>query len=325
MNEAARNRNVMKALILSLVWFAGLASGQNRPATAEIAGANLPIQRIGANDLVAVSVYDAPEFTRTVRVGADGFVRLPMIKQRIRAAGLMPEELESSIAAVLEQEGLIVVPFVTVTVAEYTSRPIAVMGAVRKPLTFQAEGPVTLLDALARAEGLSPEAGPGILISRPQFGASGETTVVTERIAVTALIDAADPKLNLKLTGGEEIRVPEVGKFYVLGNVKKPGAFVAQGGAETTVLKALAQAEGLLPLASKRAFIYRREASGSKNEIPIDLGKMMDRKAPDVPLLANDLLYIPDAKGTRATLATLEKVLMVGTVAMSALIYAGVR
>jgi len=316
----------MKALILSFVWLAGLASGQNRPAaTAELAGTNLPIPRIGANDLVAVSVYDTPEFTRTVRVGADGFLRLPMIKQRIHAACLMPEELESTIATALQEEGLIVDPFVTVNVAEYNSRPIAVMGAVRKPLTFQAEGPVTLLDALARAEGLSTEAGPEILVSRPQLGANGQTTVLTQRIPVMALIDAADPTLNLKLTGGEEIRVPQVGRFFVLGNVKKPGAFVAQDGSGTTVLKALAVAEGLLPFAAKRAYIYRQEGSGSKNEIPIDLGKMMERKAADVPLLANDLLDIPDAKGTRATLATLEKVLLVGTGAMSALIYAGVR
>jgi polysaccharide export outer membrane protein len=290
-----------------------------------LAGSNLPIQRIGDNDLVAVSVYDGPEFTRTVRVGDDGFIRLPMITQRIHAAGLMPAELEASIAAVLKEEGLIVDPFVTVTVAEYTSRPVAVMGAVRKPLTFQAVGPVTLLDALARAEGLSPEAGPEILVSHHEVGQTGETTALTQRIPVKVLIDAADSAMNLKLTGGEEIRVPEIGKFFVVGNVKKPGAFAAQGGSEPTVLKALALAEGLLPYASKRAYIYRQEASGVKNEIPIELGKIMSRKTPDVPLMPNDILYLPDAKGTRASLAALEKVLLFGTGATTALIYAGVR
>jgi polysaccharide biosynthesis/export protein len=248
-----------------------------------------------------------------------------MISQPIQAAGLMPNELESTIATCLKEEGLIVDPFVTVTVAEYTSRPIAVMGAVRRPLTFQAVGPVTLLDALARAEGLSPEAGPEILVSHQQVGAAGDTTALIQRIPVKALIGAGDPEVNLKLTGGEEIRVPEMGKFFVLGNVKKPGAFAVGGGSEATVLKALAVAEGLMPYAAKRAFIYRMEASGSKNEIAIELGKMMDRKTPDVPLLANDILYVPDAKGTRATFETLAKVLVFGGGAVSALIYAGVR
>lgn len=318
----------MKALIFSFVflWPASWCSGQVRQsAIAEVASANLPIQRIGPNDLLAVSVYDAPEFTRTVRVGADGFVRLPMLKERIKAVGLMPSEVESSIASALKDEGLIVDPFVTVTVAEYTSRPIAVMGAVRKPLTFQAAGPVTLLDALARAEGLSPEAGPDVLVSREQEGNSGEPTKLTQRIPIKALIDGVAPELNLRLSGGEEICVPEMGKFFVLGNVKKPGAFAAQGGSDATVLKALAMAEGLMPYSGKRAYIYRQEASGAKNEIPIALGKIMDRKAPDIPLLANDILYVPDAKGTRATLATLEKALGFGAGISTALIYAGVR
>jgi polysaccharide export outer membrane protein len=315
----------MRNLIVISILLALPAGAQIHPPTSvETNIANLPIQKIGYNDLVAVSVYDAPEFTRTLRVGADGFVRLPMLAQRVRAAGLMPAELEGVIAAALKEAGLILDPFVTVTVAEYTSRPISVMGSVRKPLTFQAVGHVTLLDALARAEGLSPEAGPDILISRQQTAAEGGIAM-TQRIPVKALFDAADPKLNLILTGGEEIRVPEVGKFFVLGNVKKPGAFVEQGGAEATVLKAVAMAEGLLPYAAKQAFIYRQEASGRKNEIPIEIGKMMDRKQPDVPLLANDILYIPDAKGTRAAMLTMEKILLFGSGATTALIYAGVR
>jgi polysaccharide export outer membrane protein len=316
----------MKAILVISVWLALPAGAQMRPPApaADLPAANLPIQRIGDNDLVAVSVYDAPEFTRTLRVGADGYVRLPMLAQRIRAQGLMPAQLETAIADALKEAGLILDPFVTVTVAEYTSRPISVMGSVRRPLTFQAVGPVTLLDALARAEGLTPEAGPEVLISRQQAvpdGAAG----LTQRIPLKALLDAADPKLNLTLTGGEEIRVPEVGKFFVVGNVKKPGAFVEEGGTDATVLKALAMAEGLLPYAAKQAYIYRREASGSKTEIPIQLSRVMDRKEPDVPLLANDILYIPDAKGKRAAMQTMEKLVMFGTGAGTALIYAGVR
>jgi len=316
----------MKALLVSLLVAAVYASGQIRPATTgEMPGSNLPIQPIGPNDLVAVSVYDAPEFTRTLRVGADGFVRLPMLKQRIQAASLMPAELETTIAGALREEGLIVDPFVTVTVAEYNSRPIAVMGAVKRPLTFQAMGQVTLLDALARAEGLAPEAGSEILVTHQPSAKDSKAASLTQRIPVKALIDGADSDLNLRLTGGEEIRVPEVGKVYVLGNVKKPGAFIAQANPETSVLKALAMAEGLLPYSAKRAYIYRQEASGSRSDMPIDLGKMMDRKVPDIPLIANDILYVPDAKGTRAGMAMLEKVLLFGSGAMSALIYAGVH
>src|ERR1700735_902314 len=101
------------------------------PGSVEPAGTNLPAQRIGPDDLVGLSVYDSPEFTRTIRVGPDGWIRLPMLKQRINADGLMPNQLESAVADALVEEQLLVDPFVTVTVVEYHSRPISVVGAVK--------------------------------------------------------------------------------------------------------------------------------------------------------------------------------------------------
>jgi len=309
------------------VWLVlSMAAAQTRPApVAELPNANLPAHRIGANDLIAVSVYDAPELTRTVRVGADGYMRLPMLKQRIQAEGRMPGELESTIASALQAEQLIVDPFVTVNVAEYNSRPISVAGAVKQPLTFQAVGPVTLLEAITRAGGLAPEAGPEILVSRMRAGPDGTIDSLVQRILVKGLIDAADPTLNISLIGGEEIRVPEAGKVYVIGNIKKPGAFSVKDGTESTVLKMLALSEGLMPYASKEAYIYRREGNGQKNEISIPLNKIMERKAPDVPLLANDILYVPDNKSRRMTLGAIEKILAFGGGAGAAAIYAGVR
>jgi polysaccharide export outer membrane protein len=286
---------------------------------------NLPIQKIGPDDLVAISVYGSPELTRTIRVSQEGYIRLPMLQGRIAAKGLLPAELEESIARALQEGELIVEPLVTVTVAEYHSRPVSVVGAVRSPVTFQALGTVTLLDALARAGGLTPEAGTEILLTRHSTPDDGAPTSLVQRIQVQALIDAADPEVNVKLNGGEEIRVPEAGKIFVLGNVKKPGAFAARDSANTTVLTALAIAEGLTSYAGKQAYIYRREASGKKNEIPIELKQIMNRKSPDVPLMADDILYIPDAKGTRAALAAMEKLVLVGSGATSALIYAGVK
>ncbi len=291
-----------------LLLVAGAAWAQTRPAAVD-PGANLPALRIGPNDLLAVSVYDSPELTRTLRVGADGMIRLPMLKQRIKADGLLPAELETALADALRAEQLLVDPAVTVTIAEYNSRPVSVAGAVRNPVTFQAAGPVTLLEALARAGGLSPEAGPEILVSRMRAGEGGERSALVERIPVKALIDAADPDMNLRLAGGEEIRVPEVGKVYVVGTVKKPGAFPVQTASETTVLQMLALAEGLAPFASKRAYIYRQEAAaGSKREIRIELGRILGRKAPDVPLESNDILYIPDNSGRRLTVTAIEKI-----------------
>ncbi len=310
--------------VLLLVFLSSMVFGQPARRAVSVAdtSANLPSQRVGPNDLISVSVYDAPELSRTIRVGADGYFSLPMLNQRLAAKGLYPAELETTISAALRDEEILVNPVVTVTIAEYHSHPISVSGSVKLPVVFQAEGPTTLLEAIAKAQGLTTEAGREILISVPQTTPDGGPVMLTRRISIRRLFEEADPELNVILTGGEEIRVPEIGRIYVMGNVKKPGSFPVQDGSETTVMQMLALAEGLTQFSNNHAFIYRRDAGGSKNEIAVPLDKIMRRQAPDVPLTANDILYIPDNRGKRIGMAALEKLLLfAGTAGATALIY----
>ncbi|HEY1759025.1 MAG TPA: polysaccharide biosynthesis/export family protein [Bryobacteraceae bacterium] len=289
------------------------------------AGANLPARPLEAGDLTAVVVYGAPELSRTVRVSAEGAIHLPMLERRIDVAGRMPSEVEDRIAAALVAEQILKDPAVTVTIAEYHSRPISVVGAVRQPLTFPAYGKITLLEALARAQGLNTDAGTEILVTHPSHDALGAPVV--ERVSLKGLIDGADPALNLTLNGGEEIRVPRMGRVFVVGNVRKPGGFPAADGAELTVLKALALAEGLAPFSKKEGYIYRRPSETSPTtEIVVELRKIMDRKAPDVALGANDILYIPDSRSARVTATVIEKAIaFVAGTASGALILSAER
>ena len=311
----------MRVFIL-ITALSALATAQTRPNLMEDAGkANLPAQKLGVDDLVAVSVYDAPELTRTARVEADGDIRLPLLKEGVRAAGELPGELEASIADALKTGQILVDPVVKVTVVEYHSRPISVIGAVKKPLTFQAVGTVTLLDALAEAEGLTSDAGTEILLSRPQPSPDkAVTATLIERIPVNRLMKDADPAVNFTLHGGEEIRVPEADKIFVVGNVRKPGAFPVRDTADNSVLKVVALSEGLLPYTAKTAYVYRRDESGARKEIPIELSSILNRKAPDVPLEAGDLLYIPDNKGKRLTVGVIDRVAGFGSTVGSGLI-----
>lgn len=291
-------------------------------ATSFSDSSNLPIEKIGNDDLIGITVYDEPELTRTVRVGSDGDIRLPMLKQHIHSAGLYPAELETAITAALVDESVLVEPIVTVSVVEYRSRPISVVGAVKTPVTFQATGTVTLLDAISRAGGLSDNAGSQILVTRQPSGTSDKSVMLTQRIPVRTLISAEDPTLNLSLEGGEEIRIPEAGRVFVVGNVKKPGAFYITDGSESSVMKALALSEGLDSFSAHKAYIYRLEGgTGGRNEIPVDLNRILGRKSPDVPLLSSDILYIPDRAGLRASMKVLATSLGVGAGLGSALIY----
>jgi polysaccharide export outer membrane protein len=295
------------------------SSSYDRRQAAEVE-AILPSQKIGPGDLVSVSVADCPEMSRNFRVSSDGMLALPLLQEKIRAAGKEPDEVAGEVSEALVRDQILVRPVVSVAVVEYRSVPVSVLGAVKKPVTFQAVGPMNLMDALTRAEGLSLDAGPEVLVSRPSVaGISSETPV--QRISIKGLIDDADPALNIRLYGGEEIRVPPAGRVYVLGNVKKSGSFPITDNNDTTVMKVIALSEGLLPFSGREAFIYRREPGQAKrSEIQVDINDIMRRRSADVQLEANDILYIPDNHGKKVAAETLERLASFGSSTASGLL-----
>jgi polysaccharide export outer membrane protein len=125
MPQAGIRESFMRCVAISLlaIAVASSVSAQQQAApdrvsagaTAFSAGPNLPMEKIGPYDLIGITVYDAPELTRTVRVDAGGDIRLPMVPQHIRAAGLDPAELEKAISTVLIQDNVLVDPIVTVS------------------------------------------------------------------------------------------------------------------------------------------------------------------------------------------------------------------
>src|SRR5271165_2825522 len=267
MRDLRTRGSLMKSLLylITLSCLVGSAFGQSSSglssgASVPMGGSNLPMMHIGPEDLIAVQVYDSPELTRTVRVNADGTIRMPMLKQKIKVDGMMPAEIETAIAKELQAEGILVEPVVTVSVAEYLSRPISVAGEVRIPGSFQAQPNMTLLDAIIRAGGLTDEAGTDIIVTRTVKDPDGQTQQINQRIPAQGLLDASDPALNLALSGGEQIRVPPVGRIYVVGNVKNPGAIKVHEANDATVFKVLAMTQGTLPYTQKVAYIYRKEA-----------------------------------------------------------------
>ena len=279
---------------------------------------NLPQQPIGKEDLLGITVYDSPELTRTFRVNGEGRIRLPMLKSSLLVEGLMPAAVEALIADQLKKEQLLVDPFVTVAIAEYHSRPISINGSVKTPTVFQAIGTVRLLDAIAKGGGLDDKAGGEIIVTRPN-GAAGVQS--TQRIPVKALLDGSDPQLNVLLTGGEEIRVPQSGMIVVSGNVKESGVFPVQEGGTTTVLTAIAQAKGLGDFQPKMVYIFRPDEQGTRHEIAVDLKAIKMRTQPDVILQPKDLLYVPDNNRAKTWDNILKTALPLGAAATSAGIY----
>ncbi len=208
---------------------------------------NLPTQPVGPDDLLALSVYDSPELTRTVRVDADGNIRLPMLKDPIPVRGLVPSQLETTIARSLTEGNVLVDPIVTVTIVEYQSRPVNVVGAVKNPLVFQA---TTAHSAAGcdRPRGRDERRCRLRHCRQPGGHPDGKPARVTQTIPVRKLIDNADPSVNVMLHGGEEVLVPEAQKIYVVGNVKKPGAYPIRNDEETTILQLAGSLRRLIAL-----------------------------------------------------------------------------
>ncbi len=258
----------------------------------------LPAEALGPDDLIELTVPYCVELNRTFRVSSDGRLSLPLLSRKLVVAGMKPDELAEALQKELEREHILVDATVSVSVLEYRSRPVSVVGAVMHPLTFQATGRTTLLDALAKAGGVSPVAGGNIVLAEHVAGAPDRIRV----IPVRGLLDDADPKFNVELHGGEEVRVPEASKIFVTGNVRHPGMYSMQGDADTTVMKAIALSQGLESFSSHTAYIYRRRAAGTdRDELVVPLSSIMSRKTTDIALKADDILYVPDAGGRRMT------------------------
>jgi polysaccharide export outer membrane protein len=121
---------------------------------------------IGNGDLLEVSVFDVPELSKEVRVSQSGTINIPLIPVRPRVAGLSETQAEGKIAELLEANGLVSHPEVGVAVKEHRSQPITVVGAVQKPMVYQADRDVTLLEVLAEAGGISNDAGDTVIVTR---------------------------------------------------------------------------------------------------------------------------------------------------------------
>ena len=121
---------------------------------------------IGSGDLLAIQVFDVQELSREVRVSQTGTIGIPLVPVRLHVAGLTEIQTQRKIAEVLESNGLVSHPDVSVTVKDRKSKPITIVGAVQHSMVYQADRQVTLIEVLAEAGGISNDAGDTVIITR---------------------------------------------------------------------------------------------------------------------------------------------------------------
>ena len=122
---------------------------------------------IGNGDVIDIEVFDVKELSREVRVSQTGSIGIPLVPVRLHVGGLTEVQTEQKIAEVLEANGLVSHPQVSVSVKERKSKPITVVGAVQHAMVYQADRPVTILEVLAEAGGIANDAGDTVIVTRP--------------------------------------------------------------------------------------------------------------------------------------------------------------
>jgi polysaccharide biosynthesis/export protein len=267
---------------------------------------------IGSGDLLGVEVFDVPELSRDVRVNETGYISLPLMPSKVRAGGLTPFQFQDKLAELLQTNGLVSTPQVTVSVKEQHSQPITVIGAVKTPMVIQALRRTTLLQALSQAGGIADDAGSTVIVTRPApdvsesagpGDASTQSAAQTFTINLSDVLESGESRFNIPLVGGDVVSVPRAGIIYVVGAVSKPGGFLLQNDLDhMTMLKMLSLAGGTTNTAKmKSAVILRKNLeTGERDQVPVDLSKVMHLKTQDVQMQANDILFVPDSAGLRA-------------------------
>ena len=284
---------------------------------------------IGSGDLLHIDVFDVPELSRDVRVSDTGDISYPLIPGRIVAGGLTPFQLESKLEQLLLANGLVSHPQVSVFVKEQNSQPVTVVGAVGHPTVFQVMRPTTLLEVLTAAGGVTDDAGNIVIVTRPESAgevareepasATTKPELKEQRITIPlqSLLESGNAVFNIQIYGGDTVTVPRAGIIYVLGSgVGQPGEYVLQNrGEQVTALKALALARGLTTFAKANSAVIMRlnPQTGQRDTIPVQLKKIEDRKADDVPMKSDDILYVPDSTGKKALARGAEAALGLGT------------
>jgi polysaccharide export outer membrane protein len=284
--------------------------------------------RIGPDDLLNITIFEAPEMNCTVRVSAAGEISLPLLGE-IKASGMTPTELESVLQALLRRKYM-KDPHVGVFLQELQSHPVSVVGAVKTPGVFQIRGTKTVIEVLSMAQGLADDAGDTVFVMHAASPGAGTPTVADSQLAEHALnqslsdmlanghgsqpvaremsgeieeinlkklLESSDSSLNVAIRPGDIVKVPRAGIVYVVGEVNKPGGFVLQNNESISVLQALALAQGTTHTSAiGQARIIRTDpATGTRTEIPMNLGKIFSGKRVDALLQAKDIVFVPNS------------------------------
>jgi polysaccharide biosynthesis/export protein len=277
---------------------------------------------LGPNDLIALVVPALAENfnNRSFRIDGNGDVALPVIGN-IHAGGYTTRELQDVVKEKLRH--ILQSPDVVINVSEFSSQPVSVLGAVTQPGIRQLAGRKSLFEVLSLCGGLRADAGTTIEITRdltrgmiPLPGTKLSATAKSS-IAIVNVKDITDASAeNIGILPGDTVFIPKASIVYAVGSVTRPGGYPIGEDGVLSALQVVSLAGGFQKsAATEKARILRLTpgSTASRTEITINIKQLMAGKLPDVPLQANDILFIPNSSAKSAGFRTLEAIVTVAT------------
>jgi polysaccharide export outer membrane protein len=276
---------------------------------------------LGPEDLITVRVFAADDIPdKPAQVDNNGSVTLPMIGS-VHAAGLTVEQFQANLVTAYKK--YFKDPQVTVQVNEFHSQPVSVAGNVTTPGVVQLKGNRNLMEVIGQAGGLRADAGDTVLITRnlsegpiPVQGAFTDPTgkYSIAHINIRNVMSGKDPEGNILIKPHDVITVNRARMVYVLGNVTRPGGYVMSENETMSVTQAVALAGGWDKTAAlSAARILRADGGAQREQIPLNVKKIMENKSPDLELRPDDIVYVPNSLGKQMGARGLEAAIGLGT------------
>jgi polysaccharide biosynthesis/export protein len=259
---------------------------------------------LGIGDLLEFSVYNVPELATKARVGSNGDIYLPLIDY-VHVAGLTPEEAQTTIEKRYADGGFLKNPHVSIFISEYASQGASVLGQVSKPGVYPVLGKQRLFDLISAAGGLSEKAGNSITVTHRSQPEKPITVPLARNMT-------DNPDSNVDVFPGDTVIVRKADVVYVVGDVSRPSGFLMESG-NLTVLQAFALAGGAGHTAKLSGARIIRKGPTGMTETPVHLKQMLEAKAADMPMEADDILFVPSSTGKIVAARTMEAALQAAT------------
>lgn len=268
-------------------------SGDSMTATAQaVSPPAVHALQISAGDLLELDVFDTPELSTKLRVDEDGGVTLP-VAGTLPIKGLTAEQAGRAIEVCFRDKDVLKDPHVTVTVLEFSTQGVTVLGEVKNPGVYPLLGAHGLLDLISAAGGETPNAGKDVTVTHRDDPDHPVIVKVQSKPGSTSAF-------NADVSPGDIIMVSRAGVVYVVGDVGKPGGFLIENNDRLTVIQAIALAQGTNRTASLNHAKLIRSIEGERTEVPLPLKRILADKAEDKTLADGDILYIPSSAAKNA-------------------------